>query len=98
MYSRAKIIEKHVTLDKKDPGPDQSVSIDFNDLHHLVDGIKKIELSMNSIKRINSKEVPIELGPTDLYSVKLISQRTIYYGRNADNNEARNRHSIKGMA
>ena len=55
----AKIIEKHVTLDKKDPGPDQSVSIDFNDLHHLVDGIKKIELSMNSIKRINSKEVPI---------------------------------------
>ena len=56
----AKIIEKHVTR-QKDPGPDQSVSIDFNDLHHLVDGIKKIELSMNSIKRLIQRKSPLEL-------------------------------------
>ena len=39
----AKIIEKHVILDKNQPGPDQSVSIDFKELSNLVDGIKKIE-------------------------------------------------------
>ena len=35
----ANIIEKHVILSKQTPGPDQTVSIDFDDLYHLVDGI-----------------------------------------------------------
>ncbi len=46
----AKIIEKHVILDKKTPGPDQSVSIDFDELAALVDGIRKIEKSLGSTK------------------------------------------------
>lgn len=55
----AKIIEKHVILDKKTPGPDQSVSIDFMDLKNLVDGIRKIELSLGSNKSVHSKEKQI---------------------------------------
>ena len=55
----AKIIEKHVILDKKMPGPDQSVSIDFHDLSNLVDGIRKIELSMGSVKKVHEKEKEI---------------------------------------
>jgi len=55
----AKIIEKHVIIDKKSPGPDQSVSIDFMDLYHLVDGIRKIELAMGDIKKVNANEKPI---------------------------------------
>ena len=52
----AKIIEKHVILDKRMPGPDQSVSIDFNDLYYLVDGIRKVEDSMGSVKEVHQNE------------------------------------------
>jgi N-acetylneuraminate synthase len=55
----ARIIEKHVILDKKISGPDQSVSIDFMDLYQLVDGIRKIELAMGDIKKVNDNEKPI---------------------------------------
>jgi sialic acid synthase SpsE len=55
----ARIVEKHVILDKKTPGPDQSVSIDFNELAQLVDGVRKIELSLGSIKIIQPKEMAI---------------------------------------
>jgi N-acetylneuraminate synthase len=37
----ARFLEKHVTLDKRSPGPDQSVSIDMRDLRELVDGTRK---------------------------------------------------------
>jgi len=52
----AKIIEKHVILDKRQPGPDQSVSIDFNQFANLVEGIRKIESSLGSEKFVHSKE------------------------------------------
>ena len=52
----AKIIEKHVILDKCQPGPDQSVSVDFRDLHQLVDGVRKIEAAMGDVKKVHHKE------------------------------------------
>ena len=55
----AKILEKHVILDKQQPGPDQSVSIDFDDLKQLVDGVRKIELAMGSKKSVHEKEEDI---------------------------------------
>ena len=55
----AQLIEKHIILDKRTPGPDQSVSIDMKDLAELVDGIRKIEAAMSSEKRINEKEQQI---------------------------------------
>lgn len=55
----AKIIEKHVILSKLTPGPDQSVSIDFNDLHQLVDGVRKVELALGDEKKVREKEVQI---------------------------------------
>jgi len=55
----AKIVEKHVILDKKMPGPDQSVSIDFNDLKKLVEGIRKIELAMGNVKIVHEQEKQI---------------------------------------
>ena len=55
----AKIVEKHVILDKKMKGPDQEVSIDFFDLKILVEGIRKIELSLGSIKKVHDKEKEI---------------------------------------
>ncbi|KQC04380.1 MAG: CMP-N-acetylneuraminic acid synthetase [Methanoculleus sp. SDB] len=55
----AKIIEKHIILDKKTPGPDQSVSIDMSDLAELVDGIRKIEAALGSRKRVQEREKQI---------------------------------------
>jgi len=55
----AKIVEKHVILDKRTPGPDQSVSIDFRDLAALVDGIRRIEASLGDEKRVHPREEQI---------------------------------------
>ena len=55
----AKLIEKHVTLDKRHLGPDQAVSIDFSELHDLVQGIRKIEAACGSAKYVHEKEQKI---------------------------------------
>jgi N-acetylneuraminate synthase len=55
----ARFLEKHVTTDKRRPGPDQSVSIDMADLHSLVDGVRKVEAALGSIKKVNPREKPI---------------------------------------
>jgi len=52
----AKIIEKHIILDKNQQGPDKSVSIDMKDLTNLVDGIRKIEEALYAKKEIKEKE------------------------------------------
>lgn len=52
----AKIIEKHVILSKLTPGPDQSVSIEFDELGELVRGIRMIELASGSERRVHGKE------------------------------------------
>ena len=55
----AAIIEKHVILDKAQPGPDQSVSINFDDLAALVDGIRKIETARGASREVHGLEQPI---------------------------------------
>lgn len=55
----ASILEKHVILDKRVEGPDQSVSIDFNELAALVDGVRKIYASMGNVKQVHKKEAEI---------------------------------------
>lgn len=52
----AKIIEKHIILDKKMPGPDQAVSIDMMDLAELVEGVRKIEAALGNEKKVHGKE------------------------------------------
>lgn len=55
----AKIIEKHIILNKTQRGPDQSVSIDMMDLRNLVDGIRKIEMALGGEKKIHDREAQI---------------------------------------
>jgi N,N'-diacetyllegionaminate synthase len=55
----AAIIEKHVILDKSQPGPDQSVSIDFDDLAELVEGIRKIEAARGASREVHGREQAI---------------------------------------
>lgn len=60
----AKIIEKHVILDKRIPGPDQSVSIDMKELAELVEGVRKVEAALGKRKKIHEKELPIRTWAT----------------------------------
>jgi len=55
----ARVIEKHVILDKRQPGPDQSVSIEFDELARLVEGIRKIEVALGSEKKVHAKEAAV---------------------------------------
>lgn len=55
----ANIIEKHVILNKLTPGPDQSVSIDFTELHDLVDGCFKVHKAMGDEKKVRPREEKI---------------------------------------
>jgi N,N'-diacetyllegionaminate synthase len=55
----AKVVEKHVILDKMTPGPDQSVSIDFNELADLVRGLRIIEAASGSERKVHDREKEI---------------------------------------
>lgn len=53
------IVEKHFTLDKKMPGPDQKLSLNPYELSELVRGCRAIEQALGDKKEILSKEKPI---------------------------------------
>lgn len=84
----AAIIEKHVILNKLTPGPDQSVSIDFAELHALVDGCRKIHKAGGSEKKVNEKEEAIRawafrsiVSTQDIPAGTLITQEMIWSKR-----------------
>ena len=47
----ARIIEKHVTLNKNLIGPDHRASIDFKELSKMVKSIRNIEYALGSSKK-----------------------------------------------
>jgi N-acetylneuraminate synthase len=55
----AKLIEKHLILDRRQPGPDQSVSIEPFELYQLVQGVRRIEDALGNQKTIQALEKPI---------------------------------------
>lgn len=84
----AKIIEKHVIIDKLTPGPDQSVSLDFNDFHDLVKGIRILEASSGSVKKVHGKEKVIRewafrslVATRDIKSGEILAQDDIWSKR-----------------
>tara|TARA_Y100000590_G_scaffold180640_1_gene205885 strand:+ start:31672 stop:32679 length:1008 start_codon:yes stop_codon:yes gene_type:complete len=53
----AKVIEKHVTLDNKLPGPDHKASITIKEFSNLVKSIRNVEIAIgNSDKKISDNE------------------------------------------
>ena len=55
----AVLIEKHFTIDKKLPGPDQKLSLDPNEFSELVKGCKAVKLALGNSKKILHKERPV---------------------------------------
>ena len=84
----AKVIEKHVILDKNMKGPDQEVSIDFNQLSELVKTGKQINKTLGDIKKIHPKEKQIRawayrsiVSIRDIPKGKIIDQNDIWCKR-----------------
>lgn len=74
----AHVVEKHVIVDKKQPGPDQSVSIDFDDLAKLVEGIRKIEVGLGNKKKVHKKEEAVRTWAfRSIVSTKPIAQGSV---------------------
>lgn len=53
----AKVIEKHITLDRKMEGPDHSFSLEPLELKNLVSGIREVELAIRSKVGIDPNEI-----------------------------------------
>lgn len=55
----AKLIEKHIILDRRQPGPDQSVSIEPFELYQLVCAVRRVEEACGAEKTVHEREWPI---------------------------------------
>ena len=55
----AKVIEKHFILDRRQPGPDRSVSIEPYELCELAKGVHHVEQGLGSNKTVHDLERPI---------------------------------------
>ena len=55
----AKIVEKHVTLDRSMKGPDDDVSIEFKEFKEMVKQIRNMEKALGDKKIVNLKEKKI---------------------------------------
>ncbi len=56
----ADIIEKHFTIDRNLPGPDQRASIEPYELKDLVKGARAIELALGSTKKVIDEEIAVQ--------------------------------------
>lgn len=73
----AQIIEKHFTLDRTLPGPDQKASLEPAELKALIDGIRAIEASLgDGIKMPRASEI----GNADIVRKSLIALKSIAKG------------------
>lgn len=74
----AKIIEKHFTLDRSLPGPDQLASLEPNELKFMVDSIRNIELAISG----NGEKLPSESETKNMEIARksIVAKRNILKG------------------
>jgi sialic acid synthase SpsE len=53
----ANIIEKHITISKKDKSPDSFFSADYKELSALIKSIREVELSLGKEKKVITKSI-----------------------------------------
>ena len=56
----ANVIEKHFTIDRSWPGPDQAGSLEPHELAEVVKGVRAIESGLSATKRVTSEEVDVQ--------------------------------------
>ena len=75
----ASIIEKHITLDRSMPGPDQKASLEPDQFSDMVEGVRTIEKALgNGIKRPTlSEQANLPLVRKSLVAARPIRRGTI---------------------
>jgi N-acetylneuraminate synthase len=56
----ASVLEKHFTLDRNWPGPDQKASIEPRELEELVRGARAVKAALGARKEVIADEVPVQ--------------------------------------
>ena len=87
-------IEKHFTLDKSMPGPDHRISVDPEELEHMVKAVKEIRVA---IGQSNKKPVSSELSMRENIRRKMVSSRTLSEGEVISNDMIEFKSSSIGM-
>jgi len=80
----ARILEKHITLDKKLPGPDHKASIDPKDFKKMIVGIRKITVALgDGVKKVSSSEKKnMKIARTSIVAFKEIKKGEIFSNKN----------------
>ena len=80
----AKIIEKHITLNKNLSGPDHKASITPKELKKMIEGIRKITIALgNGVKKISSSEGKnIKIARTSIVAAKKIKKGEKFTSKN----------------
>lgn len=73
----ATILEKHFTLDRNLPGPDHAASVEPDELHDLVAGVRRVQLLLGSSDK---RMTPIETGNRAVARKSLVATRAIARG------------------
>ena len=80
----AKIIEKHITLNKNLSGPDHKASITPWELKKMVEGIRKVTVALgNGVKKVSSSEGKnIQIARTSIVAAKKIKKGEKFTSKN----------------
>lgn len=72
----ATVIEKHFTLDRTLPGPDQAASLEPDELRRMVDEIRQVELALGCNEKLvaNAERPNIEVARKSIVAAKAISK------------------------
>ncbi len=66
----ASIIEKHITLSRKDPGPDSSFSLEPSEFREMVDAIRTVESALGKVNyAVSAKEAASRIFRRSLFAV-----------------------------
>ena len=72
----ARVLEKHITLNKNLPGPDHKASINPKELKKMIEGVRKITISLgNGVKKVSlSERKNIKIARTSIVASKKIKK------------------------
>lgn len=76
----AKVIERHFTLDRKMEGPDHAASLEFDEFHNLIKGIREIEIAMGDNKVLDRKFSQGEMINRENLGKSLVAAHSIIKG------------------
>ena len=80
----ARVLEKHITLNKNLPGPDHKASINPKELKKMIEGVRKITISLgNGVKKVSlSERKNIKIARTSIVASKEIKKGEKFTSKN----------------